>query len=138
MAGQRRKFRPTGVIVVMWAAVGILTTLTAVIGYRLPEEAKFTTSQNATIWALVGVVALFALIISLSHVTADDDGISWRNGLRAHKLGWDEISGISMNPGAPWPTVVTKDDRRIIMFAIQGSEGRSANNAVTWLAGHLK
>ncbi len=138
MAGERRRFRPTGIIAVMWAGVAILTILTAVIGSQLPESARFTTSQNATIWALVGVVGLFALIISMSQVTADDEQIRWVNGLRRHKLSWDEVAGISMNPGAPWPTLVTKDDRRFILFAIQGSEGRSATNAVQWLAGHVK
>ena len=122
----------------MWAAVAILTILAAVVGSRLPVSARFTTSQNATIWALVAVVGLFAFIISISHVTADDERITWLNGVRKHSLSWDEVAGISMNPGAPWPTLITKDDERFILFAIQGSEGRSATDAVQWLVGHIK
>lgn len=138
MAGQRRTFRPTGVIVVMWAVVAILSILAAVIGYRLPQEYRFTTSQTATIWALIGVVALFALIVSRSRVTADDDALTWVNGLRRKSLPWSEVAGISMNEGAPWPTVVTRDDTRFILFGIQGSEGGSAREAVRWLAGHVR
>jgi len=138
MAGQRRTFRPTGVIVVMWAGVAVLAILAAVIGARLPEEYRFSPSQTATIWALIGVVAVFALMVSASRVTADDDTLRWVNGVRGRQLPWSEVAGISMNPGAPWPTVVTRDDRRFVLFGIQGSEGDSAREAVAWLAGHVR
>jgi len=134
----RRTFRPVGVIVVMWACVGVLAVLAAVIGLRLPDEYKFTTSQTATIWALIGAVAVFALFISRSRVTADDQGLTFINGGRRRTFRWDEIAVVSMRPGTPWPTVETKDGRRFALFAIQGSEGASARDAVTWLSGHLR
>ncbi len=134
----RRTFRPTGVIVVMWAIVGVLVVLTVVIGSRLPETARFTTGQTVTIWVLVGLVGFLALVVSMSRVVADDASLTFVNGLRRRTLAWTEIAGISMNAGAPWPTVVTHDDRRFILFAIQGSEGDSARDAVRWLAGHVR
>ena len=42
-----------------------------------------------------------------------------------------------MNPGAPWPTLVTKDDERVNLFAIQGSDGRYARDAVEYLRGRM-
>lgn len=134
----RRTFRPTGVIVVMWAGVGVLAVLAAVIGIRLPDEYKFTTSQTVTIWVLIGFVALFALMISRSRVTADDTSLTFINGWRRRTLAWSEVKVVSMRSGAPWPTVETTDGRRFALFAIQGSEGDPARDAVTWLAGHVR
>ncbi|WP_286928513.1 MULTISPECIES: PH domain-containing protein [Aeromicrobium] len=134
----RRTFRPVGVIVVMWACVVVLAVLAALIGIRLPEEYKFTTSQTATIWVLIGFMALFALFVSRSHVTADDEGLTFVNGWRRRTLRWDGISVVSMRPGTPWPTVETKDGRRFALFAIQASEGDPARDAVTWLSGHVR
>lgn len=138
VASQRRTFRPVGVIVVMWATVVVLLVLTAIVGLRLPEGYRFSTSQTATIFVLIGFVALFALAMSASRVTADDETLLFVNGLRRRSLSWDEVAGISMNRGAPWPTVVTKDGREFALFAVQGSEGDPAHDAVTWLAGHVR
>ncbi len=134
----RRTFRAVGVIAVMWAIVVVLVVLTVAIGTRLPDDYQFSASQAATIWALIGVVAVVALAVTLSRVTADDDSLVFVNGFRRRKLAWTEVAGIVMNPGAPWPTVVTHDDRRFILFAIQGSEGASAREAALWLAGHAR
>lgn len=134
----RRTFRPTGVIVVLWAMVAVLAVLALVIGARLPEQSKFSTSQTVTIWVLIGGVALAAALVTRSRVTADDTTVEFVNGWRRRRLSWAEVAGVSMNPGAPWPTVVTRDDRRFILFAIQGSDGASAANAVRWLAGHVR
>lgn len=134
----RRTFRPTGVILVMWAAAVVLAILALVIGLRLPEDYKFTTSQTVTIWVLIGFVALFALFCTLSRVTADEKGLTFVNGWRRRSLAWDEIALVSMRPGAPWPTLETKDGQRYALFAIQGSEGDPARAAVSWLAGHVR
>lgn len=138
MSESARTFRPTGVIVVMWAATAVLAILALVIGLRLPEDYRFTTSQTVTIWVLIGLVGLFALFVTLSRVTADEHGLTFVNGWRRRALQWDEIAVVSMRPGAPWPTVETKDGRRFALFAIQGSEGDPARAAVTWLAGHVR
>jgi len=134
----RRTFRPTGVIVVMWAVVAVLVVLTVAIGTRLPEDYRFTTSQSITIWALIGVVALLAAAVSTSRVSADEEQLTFVNAFRRRVFRWDEVRVISMRDGAPWPTLVTRDDRRFPLFGIQGSEGESARNAVRWLAGHVE
>src|SRR5690606_19520179 len=82
----RRTFRPIGVIVVMWAAVVVLAVLALVIGLRLPEEYRFTTSQTVTIWVLIGFVALFAAMISRRRVTADEEALTFSTGWRSRTL----------------------------------------------------
>ncbi|MTB87256.1 hypothetical protein GGQ26_02655 [Aeromicrobium sp. zg-629] len=134
----RRTFRPTGVIVVMWAMVVVLTVMAFVIGTRLPEGYQFRTSETVTIGALICAVAIFALACTLSRASGDEESLTFVNGFRKHVLRWDEIAVISMRAGAPWPTVETKDGRRLPVFAIQGSEGGSARDAVSWLVGHLR
>jgi hypothetical protein len=42
-----------------------------------------------------------------------------------------------MNTGAPWPTLVTKDDERVMLFAIQGTDGAYARQAVDYLRGRV-
>lgn len=134
----RRTFRPTGVIAVMWAVVVVLVVLIVAIGARLPQEYRFSTSQALTLWAFIGVVAVLALGCSLSRVTADEDTLEVVNAFRRRTFTWDEIAMISMRAGAPWPTMVTRDERRFILFAIQGSEGPGARRAVEWLAEHVR
>lgn len=134
----RRTFRPTGVIAVMWATVVVLVVLIVAISARLPEDYRFSTSQALTLWACIGVVAILAVGCTLSRVTADEDGLVVVNAFRRRRFAWDEVAMISMRPGAPWPTMVTRDERRFILFAIQGSEGEGARRAVRWLAGHVR
>ena len=43
-----------------------------------------------------------------------------------------------MNSGAPWPTLVTKDDERVMLFAIQGSDGPAARESLAWLRGRVR
>lgn len=138
MGSDSRTFRPIGVIAVMWAVVVVLVVLTVAIGSRLPDEASFTTGQTVTIWVLIALTAVAAGVVSLSRVRADEESISFTNGVRHRTLAWDEVAGFSMSNGAPWPTVVTRDDRRFILFAIQGSEGAAANDAVAWLSRHVR
>lgn len=115
----------------------LLVVVAIVIGRAMPEEMQFQPAEVGTLWALLGAVLVMAHCVARSYVRADDSGLTIVNGLRKHQVQWDDVAGISMNPGAPWPTLVTTDDRRIILFAIQGSEGQSAYEALVWLRGHV-
>ena len=68
--------------------------------------------------------------IGRSYVRVDDDGLEVLNGYRRHRIPWGVMRGISMNRGAPWPTLVLHDDERVMLFAIQGSDGDAASDAV--------
>jgi len=68
--------------------------------------------------------------IGRSYVRVDDDGLEVLNGYRRHRVPWGVMRGISMNRGAPWPTLVLQDDDRVMLFAIQGSDGDAASEAV--------
>lgn len=135
---EQRTFRAIGVTIVMLVVVVLLAILTIVVGLALPDSASFSSSQTATIWLLVGVIGLFGWAVGRSRVTADDDHIVIVNGFTKRRLAWSEVSHLSFADGAPWPTLVTKADQRIALFAIQGSEGNSARESAKWLQGHVR
>lgn len=134
---EQRTFRAVGVTIVMLVVVVLLAVLTSVVGLALPDSASFSTSQTATIWLLVAVIGLFGWAVARSRVTADDQRIIIVNGFTKRQFRWSEVSHISFADGAPWPTLVTKDDQRVALFAIQGSEGSSARESARWLQGHV-
>ena len=69
--------------------------------------------------------------IGRSYVRVEDDyGLEVLNGYRRRRIPWADIKGFAMNPGAPWPTLVLHDDERVKLFAIQGSDGHAASEAV--------
>ncbi|MET0928059.1 MAG: PH domain-containing protein [Aeromicrobium sp.] len=132
-----KTFRPAGARVVAYVVAAIMLVLTAVIAFALPDEIYFTTAETVTLWIII--VAVLALLhgIGRSFVRATDDGVEVLNGYKRHTVAWGEIKGFAMNTGAPWPTLVTDDDERVMLFGIQGSDGRYAREAVEHLRGRL-
>ena len=131
---EQRTFRPGGARIVAYAVAVIMLVLTAVIAFALPDEIYFTTAETVTLWIII--VAVLALLhgIGRSVVVAGEEGVAVVNGYRRHDISWHEIEGFAMNEGAPWPTLVTTDDERVMLFAIQGSDGgRYAREAVAYL-----
>jgi hypothetical protein len=127
-------YRPVGARIVAYAASVVLIVLTVVIGVALPPEMRFTVPDLVTL--ALTLLAFLAVLhgIGRSYVRADDDGLEILNGYRRHRIPWGVVRGISMNRGAPWPTLVLHDDDRVMLFAIQGSDGPSARAAVDELA----
>ena len=126
-----RVWRPGGARFVAYGVAVILIVMTVVIGAALPEDITFTVAELITLaLVLLGALALLHGV-GRSKITADDQGVAVRNGYRDHHVPWGEVEGFSMNRGAPWPTLVTTDDERIMMFAIQGTDGPVAKAAVS-------
>ena len=134
----QRTFRPGGARIVAYAVAVIMLVLTAVIAFALPDEIYFTTAETITLWIIIGAVLVLLHGIGRSVVVAGEEGVEVGNGYRRHDVSWHEIEGFAMNEGAPWPTMVTTDDERIMLFAIQGSDGgRYAREALTYLRGRV-
>ena len=123
-------YRPGGTRFVAYGAAVVILVVAFAIGAALPENVVFTGSQIATLvliyFAILGVVHG----IGRSHVRASDDGLEIRNGYRQHVIPWSHVRGISMRPGAPWPTLVHGDDERTVMFALQGTDGPRTKKAI--------
>ena len=123
-------YRPVGARIVAYGASAALVLVTIVIGVALPPEITFSVAELITLG--LTLLAFLAVLhgIGRSYVRADDHGIEVLNGYRHHQVPWSQMRGISMNRGAPWPTLVLLDDERVMLFAIQGSDGGTANDAV--------
>jgi hypothetical protein len=132
-----RTFRPGGARVVAYGVAVVMLVITVVIGVALPDDISFRPAETATLWAIILVVLAVLHGIGRSYVRADDDGVEVLNGYRRHHVPWSDIQGFAMNTGAPWPTLVTNDDERVMLFGIQGSDGAYARDAVAYLRGRL-
>ncbi|AXT85296.1 hypothetical protein C6I20_08920 [Aeromicrobium sp. A1-2] len=132
-----KTFRPGATRVVAYGVSVLMLVLTAVVGLSLPEDISFTPAETGTLWLIIGFVLALLHGVGRSYVRADDDGVEVLNGYRRHQIAWADIQGFALNSGAPWPTLVTNDDERVMMFGIQGSDGSYAKEAVDYLRGRL-
>ncbi len=123
-------WRPGGSRYVAYGVAVILLVMTVVISTALPEDITFVPAEKVTF--VLFLVATLAMLhgVGRSRVTADDTGMHVTNGYKRHDVPWGDIEGFSLNTGAPWPTLVTTDDDRVMLFAIQSSDGPSARAAV--------
>jgi hypothetical protein len=123
-------YRPVGARIVAYGGCVALITVTIVIGIALPPEIVFTPFELVTLaFTLLAVLAVLHGI-GRSYVRVDDDGLEVLNGYRRRRIPWGVMRGVSMNRGAPWPTLVLHDDERVMLFAIQGTDGDAASDAV--------
>jgi hypothetical protein len=69
--------------------------------------------------------------IGLSNVRADDEGLLIRNGLRTHRIGWQQIEGFRFTAHDPWAYVLFEEDpgSRPLM-AVQRVDGERARSFV--------
>jgi hypothetical protein len=130
-------YRPGGTRVVAYAAAVIILVVAFAIGASLPQNIVFTGTQVGTLVVIYVAVVVGLHGIGRSYVRASDDGLEIRNGYRDHTIGWTQIRGISMRPGAPWPTLVHGDDERTILFALQGTDGVRTKKAIEELVSRI-
>ena len=147
-------YRPVGARIVAYGVAVLGIVVTVAIAVALPEFVVWTPAQLVTLSA-IGLGILVALHgIGRSFVRADDDGLTIVNGYRRHRLAWTEIEAIAMKRGAPWPTAIlhsplrdasvaaggapSDDERHVILFAIQGSDGEVARKAAADLAQRVR
>ena len=123
-------YRPVGARIVAYGACAALIAVTVVIGIALPPEIVFTPFELITLAFTLLTMLGILHGIGRSYVRVDDEGLEILNGYRRHRIPWGVMRGISMNRGAPWPTLVLHDDDRVLLFAIQGTDGSAASDAV--------
>ena len=132
-----RTFRPGGSRIVAYGVSVIMVVLSAIIGVALPSYVTFTPFQLATLAAILITVLALLHAVGRSMVRVSDDGVEIVNGYSRRFVPWVDIKGFAMNEGAPWPTMVYGDDERVILFAIQRSDGPYAKEAMAYLRGRV-
>lgn len=134
-----KTYRPIGARIVAYGVAVITVVVSLVIGAAMPSNIVFTGGQIVTLLLILAAVLAALHGIGRSFVRADENGLDIRNGYKRHQIPWTEVRALVMKKGAPWPTVVLNgpDERHVILFAIQGSDGNIASRAVAELATHL-
>lgn len=117
-------YRPAGTRYVAYGAGAALVILTTVIGFALPSYVYFSFAELLTLALTLGGALAVLHGMGRSRVTLSDDAIEVVNGYRRHHVAWSEARGVAYPDGAPWPILVTGDDERIMLFALQSSSGR--------------
>lgn len=133
-------YRPGGARIVAYGVAVVLAVVVVAIGVALPDFVVWTPPQLVTLSAMgLGILAVLHGI-GRSFVQVDDGGLTVVNGYRRHRLEWSDIQAIVMKRGAPWPTAILAgpDERSIILFAIQGSDGDVARKAAAELAKRVR
>lgn len=131
-------FRPIGPRVVAYGVAASLLVLTFAVGRALPDSVTFTPIELLTLAAILAACLIGLHGVARSYVAADDTGLTVVNGFRKHVIAWSDVLGIAMNAGAPWPTLVTKDDERVMLFAIQGTDGPAAREALAYIQSRIR
>ncbi|MGD7708042.1 PH domain-containing protein [Propionibacteriaceae bacterium Y2011] len=104
---------------------------------------RFTFGQVATLLVILGVMLLVMWMLALSFVGTDVNGLRFRNGVRTHRLGWQEVRRIRLRPGDPWAVVLLRrtdaagEPVQRMMMGIQSADGERARDAVRTINDHL-
>ena len=125
-------WRPFGVRVAGTVlGVGLLVVCAlAWVGFDDETQARFTTFQRITLFAL-GLLA-FAVWFALvrSRVVAERERLVVVNGYRRREYDWAQVVAVHLPPGAPWVTIDLADGSTVAAMGIQGSDGSRAKQAV--------
>ncbi len=142
-------FRPRRLRVIVVIATIALLAITAVGWFALPGEIRvlFTLSQRLTLLALLAFLVGLIGVAAASYVRADEQGLSFRNGLHSHTIAWDRVHKIILRPGDPWALVLVKptdraftadlDADKRMLLGIQAHDGPVATAAVDELRRRL-
>lgn len=125
MPGVRTTYRPGGTRYVAYGSCVALVAMSVAVTLALPPDirAQVTLSQALTLYGSIVVFLVILHGIGRSRVTVGDDELEVVNGFRTHHVPWSQVRGFAFGEGAPWPTLVTVDDERLMLFALQGSSG---------------
>ena len=129
-------FRPRAALT-MAIALSLVLVVASLIGwFALPSDirALFTGLQLGTLVFFVAFMIGLMMVIGLSQVRVDGDGLTIRNGLRTHVVAWDEVRGFRFTEHDPWAYVLMdgQPDQRPLM-GIQRTDHERAEAMVATL-----
>jgi hypothetical protein len=122
------------------AAALVLLSLVGWFGLPLSLRAQFLPSQIATLLVILAFIVGFIWALAASYVRAGPEGVRFRNGLRTHVVGWQDVHKIVLRPGDPWALLLIRptdgpletdfDAEKRQLLGIQAGDGAAAQAAV--------
>jgi hypothetical protein len=105
-----------------------LVAVLAVMWFAFPASVRESFKLVEILTLLLFLVGALVMLygIARTSVTYDDSRVRIRNGFRDHELAWTEVDQMWMQRGMPWATLHTGDGRRVLVMAVQGSDGDRA------------
>ncbi len=127
-----RTWRPLGLTlaVLFFGLMFLIVASVAWFAMDAETQARFTTFQKWTIVALLLGGGWGTWVLGRCRVTAAEEGVTVVNGLRRSTYAWDQIAGVSLEPGMPWArlSLVGGEVRQLI--GLQAADGLRAERAV--------
>jgi hypothetical protein len=115
---------------VMATVLSAVLVLACVVGWvAMPIETRdlFSAPQLLTLGLFVVVMICFMMSVGLCYVRADDGGITFRNGLRTHRLDWSQVTGFRFTEHDPWAYVLTAGEvDQLPLLGLQRTDGQRA------------
>ena len=99
-------------------------------------RAQFTTSELITLLLVLIAIVGIIMSVAMSVVRADQEGLTIRNALRTHRIGWQQVRNLVYRNGDPWPTLLINnpdDPDKIMLIGIQRTDHERADQAVAGL-----
>lgn len=125
-------FRPRIVLINCVAWTIILPAVLVTLWFALPEDirSKFSAFEIGETIFIFGFMLAIIWTVGLSYVRADAEGVRFRNGLRTHRVGWDEVESVKFSRHDPWVYLyTTRDVGRLAMLGIMRVDGERARRA---------
>lgn len=122
------RFRPRRSLL-MASVLSVVLVVAAVVGWlALPAniQALFTVPQLLTLGFFVLVMVTFMMGVGLSYLRVDADGLTFRNGLRTHRLAWSQVRGLRFSEHDPWAYVLLDDEVQRPLLGIQRTDRQLA------------
>lgn len=95
------------------------------------ERAAWRVSEKITVALIALVPAWVGYRLATIRVTLKPEGLVIRNALRSNRLTWDQVKALRYEPSDAWLQLITTDDKRIGVLAIQRADGPRTPAAVS-------
>ena len=136
---RRRALNAFGVVYMVGAGISVTTFIPDAVSAG--KGVAGTVLAALALGGTAAVVWYLAVRFAIQGVLTDEAGVLIRNGLRSHRLRWEDIDHFEYSRCDPWPRVgvaVLRSGRRIAMVSLQrGYVGHFPERAVEALNGQL-
>ena len=122
----RQVFRPNLGRKIPLGLAGVVLGLTIFAAAVQPGGALFSYVWRVTMPAVSSIVILVLLLVARPRLELSSSGLFVVNILHQHRLAWSQIISVRFAQDAPWASLDLADGTRLILMAIQNSDGARA------------
>ncbi len=129
-------WRPRTTRIIGYGLAGAIVLSVVVLAIVLPPT--WGVADRVALVLFGALVAWILHVLARCRVVADERGLTVVNAVATRRYDWAEIVGVSMERGAPWPTLDLAGGDSISAMGINGAEHALAAGQLTELRALLK